>query len=302
MSAPSASVQLDPAFIEEVSNRVTEHKKRRLLSSSSSDEHDAETMHIRTIVGEAVTKAMEGINASIQALINKQELQIKKIDTLVEKVDKNEKLIQNCRSEVDILRKEQHTWNEEAKSNLKANNKNIQVLKGQMIKIQQELEKSKLDRRELLRKNIDLEARSRRNNLIFYGIEEDKDESNEQSEQKIISFLKEKLQLQGNDKKSLGIQRAHRLGKPSNKTRPIIVLFSDYIHKEEVRGKRHSLKAPFGISEDFPYAVRKARQSLIPQLKELKKTVPRATIAYPARLVSPDKLYTVADVVDFAAE
>ena len=77
------------------------------------------------------------------------------------------------------------------------------------------------------------------------------------------------------DKKSLGIQRGHRLGAPrhgSAKARAIIVCFGDFQTKELVRSKRHSLRAPFGVSEDLPLAIRKARQSLVPKLKELKKT------------------------------
>ena len=63
MSAPtsSPSLNLDPKFIEEVSNKVTEHEKRRLLSSSSSDENNAEPQYLRILVAEVVTKAVEGI-------------------------------------------------------------------------------------------------------------------------------------------------------------------------------------------------------------------------------------------------
>ena len=133
---PGPGLELNPKFIEQVSNKVSEHKKRRLLSSSSSDENDVESQFMRALVSEVVTKAMEGLSSSIQSLILKQDEQIKKIDTLVEKVNINERLIRNCRAEVDTLRKDQHSWNEETKANLKTNNKDIQVLKGQMIKIQ----------------------------------------------------------------------------------------------------------------------------------------------------------------------
>ena len=75
---PGPGLELDPQFIEKVSNKVTEHKKRRLLSSSSSDENDVESQFMRALVSEVVTKAMEGLSSSIQSLILKQDEQIKK--------------------------------------------------------------------------------------------------------------------------------------------------------------------------------------------------------------------------------
>ena len=124
-----------------------------------------------------------------------------------------------------------------------------------MIKIQAELDKAKEERLSLQRRYIDQEARGRRNNLLFYGIDEGANETKEQAEDKIVSFINNRLQVPG-DKKSLGIKGGHRLGAPrhgSAKPRAIIVCFADFNNtKELVRSKRHSLRAPFGVSEDLP--------------------------------------------------
>ena len=148
--------------------------------------------------------------------------------------------------------------------------------------------------------------RSRRNNLLFFGISESKDED---VEEKVLSFFKDNLHIEG-DRKSFGIQRAHRLGAPRRdnigqhaaRPRPIIVCFSDFKMKENIRSKRYSLTAPFGIANDLPLAVRNAQKSLIPQLKEVKKTNERAAIIYPARIVSHGKILGEADVAKFVSE
>ena len=93
---------------------------------------------------------------------------------------------------------------------------------------------------------------------------------------KFIGFSKLQAKRRTFYDKSFGIQRAHRLGAPrrdnigqhASRPRPIIVCFSDFKMKENIRSKRYSLTAPFGIANDLPLAVRNAQKSLIPQLRE----------------------------------
>ena len=95
--------------------------------------------------------------------------------------------------------------------------------------------------------------------------------------------------------------RHGNIGWQANKPRPIIVCFTDFKVKELVRSKRHLLKAPYGMANDLPLAVRKAQKSLMPQLVELKKNHERAAIVYPARIVAPGCKGPLAevDVCDF---
>ena len=71
-------------------------------------------------------------------------------------------------------------------------------------------------------KKEQLEAQSRRENLKFYGFTDDKDETWEQSEDKVRTYLSNELHI---DEQRMQIERAHRL---SSKTSPrlIIVKFS----------------------------------------------------------------------------
>ena len=66
-----------------------------------------------------------------------------------------------------------------------------------------------------------------------------------------------------------------------------------------VRSERYALKAPYGMANDLPTAVRKAQQSLLGQLKELKKTEPRSAIVYPCKLISKGEVKAELDVAEF---
>ena len=83
------------------------------------------------------------------------------------------------------------------------------------------------------RKNEQLEAQSRRNNLKFptlHGIKEDRGETWEQSEGKVREYLSTKLNI---DVRDMKIERAHRLPNRSS-PRPLIVKFSYFTDTELV--------------------------------------------------------------------
>ena len=54
-----------------------------------------------------------------------------------------------------------------------------------------------------------------------------------------------------------------------------------------------------GLNEDFPIEVRKARESLLPELRELKNKNKKATIVYPARLLCEGQIVKEVDVLNF---
>lgn len=125
-----------------------------------------------------------------------------------------------------------------------------------------------------------LENQSRRNNLIFEGIEESVRESWADTEGKICTLISEKLKL---DAGAMPIERAHCSGMPENgadKKRPIVVKFLNYKDRELILKRRKELKktAPgVYINEDFSEAVRQKRRDLLPKLREARD---RGDIAY----------------------
>lgn len=140
-------------------------------------------------------------------------------------------------------------------------------------------------------KSIDIEARSRRNNLIFWGIHES---YNENCFALIRDFIDNHLDL---DPNGMYLSRAHRLGPRKighqNPKRPIIVNFRDFCDTEEVMGRAHMLKhTPFSIGYDLPKEIKDARKKLWDELKLAKSRQPRAKcqILYPAKLVVDGKV------------
>ncbi|XP_077532470.1 uncharacterized protein LOC144144846 [Haemaphysalis longicornis] len=105
----------------------------------------------------------------------------------------------------------------------------------------------------------ELEDRSRRNNLLFYGIPDER-EKWEECEAKVLNALAGVV----DPLPSGAIERAHRLGTFSNdKCRPIIVKFASFKTKDKILGARKKLKEKdVSVSEDFCLATRQIRKKL----------------------------------------
>ena len=118
-------------------------------------------------------------------------------------------------------------------------------------------------------RSIDLEARSRRNNLIFRGLA---DMPSENCAELIADFLELELELIIT---SSQIARAHRLGslmrarsRYAVTRRPVIVAFKDYTLTETIMNAASKLSGSgFRIERDYPMEIAEARQRLWPMLK-----------------------------------
>lgn len=124
------------------------------------------------------------------------------------------------------------------------------------------LSTSKLEKQvsTLIDKVDDLENRSRRNNLIIYGLEEPFEEKYEDLKAKVQDdIFQQKLEIT-----VTGIERCHRLGKKTNdKPRPVIIKFLDYREKTNVLSSAFKLKgSTLSLSEDFSKQVRETRRQL----------------------------------------
>lgn len=140
-------------------------------------------------------------------------------------------------------------------------------------------------------KSIDMEARSRRNNLIFWGFFET---PNENCFSIIREFIADNLDL---DPRRMYLTRAHRLGPRKigyrNPRRPIIVNFRDFCDTEMIMERAHMLKnTRFSIGYDLPKEINAARKKLWDELKAIKSRQPGAKtqIIYPAKLVVDGKV------------
>lgn len=167
---------------------------------------------------------------------------------------------------------------------------NEQMLKGavqQTARVQkvEKVVKSYQDRIKLLEyKTIDMEARRRRCNLLFYRLYENRREN---CSDLIIQFLADNFAI---NIECNAIARAHRVGryKGPNRPRPIIVAFQEYRMTERIMEQAHKLRnTQFGVSRDYPAEITTSRKTLWPEFKRMKSLNSSAKVAivYPAKLV-----------------
>ena len=132
-----------------------------------------------------------------------------------------------------------------------------------------------------------LESHSRRNNLIFYNVPEERQESSATTETLQYTFLERNVNME-EEINEIPIERAHRLGKPvreDKKPRPIIAKFSFHKDKERILSNARALAGSnYGISQDFPREIVEIRKGLIKAMKETKKEGHDTKLVY-------DKLY-----------
>ncbi|XP_048243168.1 uncharacterized protein LOC125376028 [Haliotis rufescens] len=137
-------------------------------------------------------------------------------------------------------------------------------------------------------KTGDLENRSRRDNIVVYGIPETQGGEREtwgECEEAVREVLSDKLEIEDADRdEKVGIERAHRLGrrKEGGKPRPIIVKLTRNKSKSEIlRQARSKLKhSQVNISEDFSFPVREKRRKLIPHLVKAREEGKEAFIRF----------------------
>lgn len=161
----------------------------------------------------------------------------------------------------------------------------------------------KLEAEKLKMNLLYFETYNRRENLKFFGIEEntsnvaeDTGDANmdgsphmtEDTKQVMYNFLEQELKI-SNARDRIELQRIHRLGKPNDKgPRPIIARFLRYTDREEVMSQaRKYLKGKdFSVFDDIPkelYDLRKKQQD---KLKDARKKGHTAFFSkkYPDRL------------------
>ncbi|XP_020903896.2 protein unc-13 homolog C [Exaiptasia diaphana] len=145
--------------------------------------------------------------------------------------------------------------------------------KGKMKALEERLEKIEDENKKIKQSTVNLRARSMRNNLLFFNIEE-KDQENCEDEIKNI------VEQIGMEPWTVEIERSHRMGKRrEEKPRPIVAKFLRWQDKERVRKSAYKLKGTkIGIAEQFPMEIEEKRKELYPILKLAKKEGKKAKI------------------------
>jgi predicted RNase H-like nuclease (RuvC/YqgF family) len=137
----------------------------------------------------------------------------------------------------------------------------------------------------------DLECRSRRNNLLLYGLSKPDDkETNQELESRVQEIFTDNLELS----ETVTFDRVHRLNGKSNS--PVIMRCTFFKEKLNVLKAKAKLQgSDMFIGEDFSLRVRTIRKALAPHLKEAKKAGKMATMIHDYLLIDGKKFVLDSD-------
>lgn len=158
-----------------------------------------------------------------------------------------------------------------------------------------ENERLHIENKALQERMVKLECYQRRNNLVFQGIAEEKGETAEKCEKKILDALENITGLPQNIK----ISRSHRVGPFRNDhTRPIVCHIHWYKNKVKILRGKKQLPDGIYVEEDFPPEVIERRKILRPVLKAAlqKEDYKNNTYLSVDRLVINNTVYTCAPI------
>lgn len=170
----------------------------------------------------------------------------------------------------------------------------VHIVDKDITSMKNELTAMKTDNKQLRDHILRLESQSRRDNLIFNGVQE---KENENCMKVVYQILKDKMGFT-NPQKCIKISRCHRLGpKSQHQTRPIIFKLHYFPDREMIWDKRRKLTGSnVFISEDFPNEIKQRRQQLEPIRRKAIAEGRRATLSVD-RLIIDGRTYTT-DTVD----
>ena len=126
----------------------------------------------------------------------------------------------------------------------------------------------------LKRRNIKLEAYTRRESIKIFNVKENEAARDVSTESLVRDMLQNQMKISEEDVESIRFERVHRIvtRKPSSKPRPIIAKFNFYQDKEFVWSFVKNLKGTkIGIANDFPKEIDEIHQKLYPILKKAKQ-------------------------------
>ena len=149
----------------------------------------------------------------------------------------------------------------------------------EMDKMLKTLQKSEEEQKKRL---IDLQSRQMRDNLLFYNINDERNETSEACYGKMLDLLRDEMKIER--AALIKFDRVHRIGKyDASKTRPVVASF--FQEREMVRKSAKNLEGTqYSVGQQFPKEIRAKRKELLPTMKRLKDEGQNAYL-------SVDKLY-----------
>lgn len=253
--------EVDESNENPTSKREARRRKRIRARSSHTDEE------------EAIGDGEQHEHGCVMCNTKLEEIQ-GKLDKLLSVLPE----IQNLKIQVATLKNEK----EELKESLESTQAEVEALKQQAGVTAAELKAAtdkivKLD--ELERRVVKQECFNRRNNIKFFGISDNEQESSEDTEAVLRAFLHREMKIPKKHLDEIEFERVHRIPtrvreeRINQHPRPIIAKVSFFKDKQQI--KSHIKQLPrgkgFGVADDFPKEVDDIRKELYPVLKKAKR-------------------------------
>lgn len=247
---------------------------------------------------------------SIEQQLTSLSSKLSSMDTRVTSLESSVHEVNSRMNEVEAGRAFDSQINEEIKGKQQDIVKILEKERSDIKKLSTEYDKLKGVSDEL----TDLQSRSMRSNLLFFGFPEKntlEDRKSENCAKMILDYCEASLKIP-NAHNSIKVERAHRLSPKydMNKTRPIVVAFNHYPDKMMIKQKANELfkqNPPISsddtlhpytnirVSEQFPKVIQDRRKLLIPAMIKAKQDGKSAYISVD-KLYINNKMYTVDTV------
>ncbi|XP_068687731.1 myosin heavy chain, clone 203-like [Montipora foliosa] len=259
-------------------NRLPDDKKIRRYTSFS----DSETSNVSDEVTTALNMA--------DLVTPKLELLLEKLVTVESKLEKVEEYVKAVDDKVSSLQAKMdgfESFKRETEKKVLELDEGLIFANAERESFKAELQDLHNQVNQLKDEKLYMEVYNRRENLRFFGIEEEAVQKD--TKEVLVNFLTKELGIEGAS--DMEFQRVHRLGKQnasSGKPRQIIARFLRYPDREEVTANARKLKGKnYGISADLPKEIMERRRK---KMQRFKKAKGEGKTAYVSRS-EPDKLF-----------
>ena len=273
-----------PSVSEGKENEDKRAKRKRFNTSGLTEKLDTS--------GDSAGSTLEMLREDMKTVKLKMDdlaEEIGKLSSVMERLEAQEKHMVKVNSEVIKL----DDGIQDVSRNVKKVEAEVNDQKSDVTCVKGVVQSCEARVRDLEEKCIDLEGRSRRNNLLFHGLKED---DREDGGFNSVQFAKDFIRSECKVPDEVVIERAHRIGKSrrsmvgrkANEPRPFIVAFNRYTDKQFVKKcAKDNLPDTISCADDLPFAVRQARRKLTARFEAAKrdKDVNDVYIAHPARLI-----------------
>lgn len=152
----------------------------------------------------------------------------------------------------------------------------MEALDDRLKTITEENKRHELKIAELEQKIIAMDREKRKNNLVFFGLEE-----GGKTEAELVDYIKDIIIDTGVHLVSLEITKVYRIGRQTHdKIRPVVASFSTSWKKHLILKNRANFPAGIYVKEDYSKEVLEKRKQLQPQVEEERKKGNIAFIKY----------------------